>query len=342
MNKMFSILVPCRNEEKTIARLFNSIVQCGLQKDEYEVVFCDDGCTDNTVTIVKTYEDRINIIYCPTNVDIHCVSNSRQAGIPYATGEWITYIDGDDMFIPNALADIKDFILNTKVQYCLAADFYIYKDYVQERLNGSKSAFVMTHGKFYNKKNLIEKFNLSFQKDLLTDEDLVFNNQILSLHIDNKIDIMPCPIVTSYWVQRADSVTHKNNSSHLTRVDNNIDTFLYGYLGVMLDYIEKNPESIDNFRQVLMSRLIFIYAYSCVIPYRIKDDEQLNYNLQIIKSYKDKIFSFLNIDNEYLIQYVVPTYDFKGVYNDFKDVYMMYGVTNIISFQEWLYQIDFY
>ena len=57
----------------------DSILDNKLNKEEYEVIICDDKSTDNFLSIVKTYEDKMNIIYCTTTREVHCPGNTRQA-----------------------------------------------------------------------------------------------------------------------------------------------------------------------------------------------------------------------------------------------------------------------
>jgi glycosyltransferase involved in cell wall biosynthesis len=150
-----SIIVPCYNCSKTIGRLLDSIVNNDLEKEEYEVIIVDDKSTDGFLDIVKTYEDKMNIIYCTTTRDVHCPGNTRQAALPYIHGEWFTFIDNDDMFEPYAFKTVFNYIEEKNIQYTLCTEFrefYYEEDKYGREIRGDETD-TWLHGKFFNKKH---------------------------------------------------------------------------------------------------------------------------------------------------------------------------------------------
>lgn len=88
---MITVIVPCYNCEKKIQRCLNSILSQTYA--DFEVLVINDGSTDNTATIVKSFNDsRIRLI----NQNNSGVSIARNRGISEASGEWIAFVDGDD------------------------------------------------------------------------------------------------------------------------------------------------------------------------------------------------------------------------------------------------------
>ena len=76
----------------------------------------------------------MNIIYCTTTRKVHCPGNTRQAALPYISGEWFTFIDNDDMFEPNAFKTILQYIDENKVEYTICTNFREY--YYEEQRYG--------------------------------------------------------------------------------------------------------------------------------------------------------------------------------------------------------------
>jgi glycosyltransferase involved in cell wall biosynthesis len=64
MNKTVSIVIPCRNEERYIARCLDSIVNCNYPKELLEVFVCDGKSDDGTVAEIKEFNiyDYINLL----------------------------------------------------------------------------------------------------------------------------------------------------------------------------------------------------------------------------------------------------------------------------------------
>jgi len=53
-----SIVIPCYNEEKNIARCLDSVFTSSYPADKFEVIVVDDGSTDNTLKVLKDYQKR--------------------------------------------------------------------------------------------------------------------------------------------------------------------------------------------------------------------------------------------------------------------------------------------
>ena len=81
-----------------------SIIDQGLTKDYYEVIFANDNSTDNSIQVLDKYKNLCNIKIISTNSErkFHAPGFSRKDGFAAASGKWITFIDNDDYFISNS------------------------------------------------------------------------------------------------------------------------------------------------------------------------------------------------------------------------------------------------
>ena len=90
---MISVIVPAYNAEKTILSTLESIQQQTYQ--DLEIIVINDGSTDRTFDIVNNIEDsRIKIFNYPNGG----ISKARNRGIIQANGEYISFIDADDIW----------------------------------------------------------------------------------------------------------------------------------------------------------------------------------------------------------------------------------------------------
>nr|WP_285886606.1 glycosyltransferase family 2 protein [Hydrogenophaga intermedia] len=100
-NPLVSIIVPVFNLGDYIDRTLKSIV--GQTFLDWEVLVVDDGSTDNTPALVQKWANRDERIKFVRNQRSKGVSGARNTGIDIARGDWIAFLDGDDLFDESAL-----------------------------------------------------------------------------------------------------------------------------------------------------------------------------------------------------------------------------------------------
>ena len=99
---MISVIIPLYNKEAGIATALSSVLTQSYQ--DFEIVVVDDGSTDGSVAVVKTFNDpRIRLIQ-QQNAG---VSAARNHGIAEAKGEYVSFLDADDEWEPGFLAEIR-------------------------------------------------------------------------------------------------------------------------------------------------------------------------------------------------------------------------------------------
>ncbi len=113
MKPFFSIITCTLNSEKTLKRNLES-VQFQIFKD-YEHIFIDGYSTDNTLKIIKEYQqynqDKIKVFQLPPKG----IANAFNEGIKRANGEYLIHLNSDDWFYDNkVLEDVYIFLKNNK------------------------------------------------------------------------------------------------------------------------------------------------------------------------------------------------------------------------------------
>jgi len=104
-NPFISICIPSYNREKFISDAVNSALNNSY--DNYEVLVCDDGSTDNSVSILKKFSDiKLKVIRKPhTNAP-----DTRNTLIENAKGDYILWLDSDDILEKDALNEYVKFV----------------------------------------------------------------------------------------------------------------------------------------------------------------------------------------------------------------------------------------
>ena len=103
----FSLIIPCYNEEDVLKLTYEKLIEhVPSITDSYEIIFIDDGSSDNTLDILKEF--------AKTNKNIKIISFSRNfgqqnalyAGLESSSGDYIGFIDADLQDPPEILADM--------------------------------------------------------------------------------------------------------------------------------------------------------------------------------------------------------------------------------------------
>ena len=100
MQKMkLSVIIPVYNLEHYLSAALDSVLNIDFPY-EYEIVAVNDGSTDKSRQILEEYCRRAGNIRL-VNIENGGVSNARNVGIGFASGEYITFVDGDDAVEPD-------------------------------------------------------------------------------------------------------------------------------------------------------------------------------------------------------------------------------------------------
>jgi len=92
MNNMISVIVTSYNKGLYIKECLNSIINNSYKN--LEIIVIDDCSTDNSIDIIKSFDDqRIRFYKNDTNIG---AGASRQRGIEYSNGQYISFVDADD------------------------------------------------------------------------------------------------------------------------------------------------------------------------------------------------------------------------------------------------------
>lgn len=131
-----SIIIPCHNLEKYIARCLNSIISQCYDKDKFEIILILDSCTDKSQEIAVDILEQSEITSFVMITDVKNAGSARNIGLDIANGEFIYFVDGDDYLTDNyALQKLKSKISvnNSNVVYMTAFESEDNKTYEIEK-----------------------------------------------------------------------------------------------------------------------------------------------------------------------------------------------------------------
>ena len=117
MQPLISVIIPAYNIEEYIDRCLESV--CNQTYSNLEIIVIDDGSTDKTPLILDNWQKkdaRIRVIH----KENEGVSKARNKGIESANGDYIGFVDGDDMISPDMLEFLYDNLVkaNAQISHC--------------------------------------------------------------------------------------------------------------------------------------------------------------------------------------------------------------------------------
>lgn len=206
-----SVIVPIYNSEKYLDECIKSILE--QTYENFELILVNDGSNDKSIEICNNYqsnEKRIKVL----NLEHNGVSNARNKGIDIATGQWICFVDSDDIIDKTFLKTLITLVKEYKSDIAEVDFGYMHKKYkkikekneiynsyeMAKRLystNGIRTAIITN--KLYNI-DLFKKikFDLDRQNEddfiihkllFATKKDIVINNKRLywyRIHNDSR------------------------------------------------------------------------------------------------------------------------------------------------------------
>lgn len=119
--ELVSIIIPAYNVEKYIERCLHSIT--GQTYQAIEIIVVDDGSTDSTGEILDRYaisDSRMKVIHTKNGG----VSAARNIGLENAGGEFLSFVDADDLVAPHYIERLMEIlqITGTDISTCCAVD----------------------------------------------------------------------------------------------------------------------------------------------------------------------------------------------------------------------------
>lgn len=229
----FSIIIPCYNvPEEYIHRALDSVA--GQTLKDYEIIIVDDGSKPEYHSVLENLVPK----YIGTTLittQNNGVSNARNIGVKSAKGEYIVFLDADDIMLSNFLSEAYEALITTDSDFVIGGTKYvetidcapivltekkpIYRFYQDEEIRelfcylGCLRQTLWFGDSYLGrgpicraiKRNIAER--TPFHKELIIGEDLVWNLEILS-HC-RRVCIVESPWYL-YW-KNPDSATQRYN-----------------------------------------------------------------------------------------------------------------------------------
>ena len=98
---LVSIVIPVFNKDRFLVQTLRSVINQSYKN--WECIIIDDGSTDNSLYIARTFFEGTNFNYKVISVTNNGQAAARNRGVNESIGDYVAFLDGDDLWHPNKL-----------------------------------------------------------------------------------------------------------------------------------------------------------------------------------------------------------------------------------------------
>ncbi|MFC4721532.1 glycosyltransferase family 2 protein [Geojedonia litorea] len=286
-NPFFSIITPLYNKEDYIENTLKSVLNQSFK--DFEIIIIDDGSTDKSLKIVSQFKDQRIIKIKQDNKGI---STARNIGINHAKGDYIAFLDADDLWKTDFLDSIYELITIYKDSLFFATGYASFYDGQKLNLNSNviqpnQNELVTNY--FERQKNLYASSSFACHKSVF-DTIGLFNEKVnygeeedFAIRCFLKHPLAYCKTTKAY---RLDGVENQLTAPNINnkRIIPDYDTFLIDnpninlkkyidfihYKLVLLFKMERNYRLVEFYKKKInVNHLSLIQKFKFYLPIRI-------------------------------------------------------------------------
>lgn len=250
---LISIITVVYNGEKFLEETIQSVIHQTYNNVEYIII--DGGSTDGTLDIIKKYEDKVDYWMSKRDSGIYDAMNK---GIDLASGEWINFMNGGDLFYKNQVLENIFYGTNNNADIIYGDTVFNYPTFQKKvkantNINDLWKGMCFTHQSTFIKSNLHK--NNKFIKDMKIGADFAFlynsyKKNVIFKYSNTTISIMDIGGIS--YTDRISSI--KDHYSVVLKYDNSLKIKIYYKYLILLNrfkIIIKRilPNSIINYIQ---------------------------------------------------------------------------------------------
>lgn len=231
-----SVIMPVYHAERYVSRAIESILNQSYQ--DFELILVEDGSTDNSLEEIKKFQDERIRLYC--NEQNRGITYSRNRAIELARGEYLAWMDDDDLAPKDRLKDCIAFFEAHPEADVVAGNTYIMDE--NDCVTGMFArvwhnpdlirASMLFQNQFGNgsamvRKAFLDKYGIRYREDMQGVEDYMFWAEC-SVHGT----IMAMDQILLYWRKHANETARKQGSDARSEAIQRIQRYLldsYGY-----------------------------------------------------------------------------------------------------------------
>ena len=306
-----SVIIPVYNTEKYLEECLNSVENQTLK--DIEIICVNDGSTDKSLEILNNHankDSRIKVI----SQENGGVSHARNTGIENSRGDYIAFIDSDDLIVPhayetmyyNALRYNVDMV-NSRFSYFSDGESIDVNSFVYDKSKVKKIDREKSENPFYAFPDSGYVWNKLYKRSAIAENQLKFKEGVTNYE-DGLFNFFVFPKVMS--IVQDENVFYCYSSSRPgSSSANNISKIMKSGLTVASELVNNNDKfDFTNSNEWIVAKCLDVNYYHIVNSAKNTPEIQKEYAKEFLKTVNDNYI--LKYDYEY------P----KWIYNQIEDL----------------------
>lgn len=275
---LFSVVMPAYNCERTVGRTIESILNQSFS--DFELIIVNDGSSDKTEQVLDNYHQKDSRLKFKT-IPNGGPGNARNKGIELTSGQYLLFIDSDDVMKENTLNTYASYVNEKNIDLIISSYNMRILDgdeVVDTREVEAPNLMINAHEKFLdniyplmNKQLMYVVWNKLYKLSIVKANDVFFppynscEDRLFNIRYFNHVN--SCRVVSDvlydYSFDGRNSLTNRY-------FDNKFDTFVEFYRELLFLTDKNRKGSSALFLKGVMSCIIPLHSDSCSLGYRDK------------------------------------------------------------------------
>jgi len=246
---LVSVIMNCYNGEKYLREAIDSVY--AQTYDNWEIIFWDNASTDNSATIAKSYDQKLK---CFKGENTIRLGDARNKAIDQCSGEYIAFLDCDDLWFPKKLEMQIPLFKENKIGIVISNIIYFSSDIDEKKLYGFRDP---PTGNVFTK--LLENYFVAMPTVMIRKESLLSLDYWFDSEFDLIEDLDLIARISYKWdLGYVNSVLakyriHGGSCTSLKRENFPVEmkTMLKKYNNLIPDFTQRYKKQIYRFNRII-------------------------------------------------------------------------------------------
>jgi glycosyltransferase involved in cell wall biosynthesis len=289
-NPLVSVIMNCYNSDKYLKEAIESVLNQTYKN--FEIIFWDNQSTDDSAKIVKSYgDDRIKYFYASSHTSL---GEGRNKALKKTTGEFISFLDCDDLYLPYKLEDTLEYFTNKDIGLVYTNGYTLFHD-----------------------KNITKEFYKHSQKSGDMFESWIASYQVMIPSVMFRKEVLS---YLDYWfdsrfsmIEEFDFFVRISKNCKVNYSDEKLCIWRAHIHSLTWSKKELFEKENKLFLKDMLSRFEYLKEKECIDKFNAKISYQEFYNKWSKKNIKDRkiLTLYLFVDKRLIIIYLLSFLNFK-------------------------------